>query len=160
MMTRAVLVHWSLLRVVSASLVQRPSIICCLDALCVILCRESGRAVLLSGSWRGWEYSFWRRGPCCDMSFWHKKSWAWKTRQIKGFIFLVVRENSSTLCWMASFRIHRLHVLWYLTFKGKHICNTSISNVFLSFLHKNNNGFCAGECFSPSEAMWEFKEII
>lgn len=49
MMARALLVHWLVVSVFS-SLVRRPSIICCLDALCVILCRESGRAVLLSGS--------------------------------------------------------------------------------------------------------------
>lgn len=58
--SRALLVHRSLLRVVSvfSGLVWSPSIIC-LNVLCVILCRESQRTVLQSASWRGCEYSTW-----------------------------------------------------------------------------------------------------
>lgn len=68
--SRALLVHWSLLRVVSvfSGLVWIPSIICCLNVLCVILCRESQRTVLLSASWRGSaicftdiSYAAWKR---------------------------------------------------------------------------------------------------
>lgn len=151
--------------VVVFSLVWRQSIICCLAALCVIPCRESGRPVLLSGSWRGWEYSIWRDGPCCDTGVWNKKPWACKTRQIIGFIFLyskgavihsvlhgVIHNTSATCFCDTSHHREKVHVTF------GHECH--YVRCVSVILCRNSNGFHRGECCSPSEAKWESGEII
>lgn len=50
----------------------------------------------------------------------------------------------------------KVHVRFFFLFFS--IAN--MSNVFMSFLHKNSNGFLRRECCSPSEAKWESGETI